>query len=182
MPYQQLTLNERYHIQALCQQRVSICEMARQLQRSKSTISRELKRFDGQVYSALAAQKATDKRRRLALKATKMSDRMIATIRGLIGDWTPQAIAARLAAEGAFFRVSHETIYRYIYADKAAGGCLYRALPRKGKRYKYERSCSDLQGKIGNRRSIHDRPPPLINAAKQGILKPTPSMASKAAY
>ena len=58
MSYTQLTQDERYHIQYLSRH-CTIAEIAKQLNRHKSTISREIKRhcIQGQQYSAEKAQK-----------------------------------------------------------------------------------------------------------------------------
>ena len=58
MSYTQLTQDERYHIQYLSRH-CTIAEIAKQLNRHKSTISREIKRHctQGQQYSAEKAQR-----------------------------------------------------------------------------------------------------------------------------
>jgi IS30 family transposase len=51
--------------------------------------------------------------------------------------------------------ISHETIYQYIYAEKAAGGDLHRHLRcRKKRRERY--GGSDRRGRILNKRSIDE--------------------------
>ncbi|WP_148132458.1 helix-turn-helix domain-containing protein, partial [Neisseria sp. HMSC074B07] len=57
MSYTQLTQDERYHIQYLSRH-CTVTEIAKQLNRHKSTISREIKRhcIQGQQYSADKAQ------------------------------------------------------------------------------------------------------------------------------
>lgn len=71
-------------------------------------------------------------------------------------DWSPQQISGRLMAEEGI-RISHEHIYQYIYADKRAGGDLYRHLRCKKKRRKRYGSY-DRRGVIRNRVSIDERP------------------------
>ena len=58
MSYTQLTQDERYHIQYLSRH-CTVTEIAKQLNRHKSTISREIKRHctQGQQYSAEKAQR-----------------------------------------------------------------------------------------------------------------------------
>ena len=58
MSYTQLTQDERYHIQYLSRQH-TVTEIAKHLNRHKSTISREIKlyRIQGQQYSAEKAQR-----------------------------------------------------------------------------------------------------------------------------
>ncbi|HEZ4674463.1 TPA: IS30 family transposase, partial [Neisseria meningitidis] len=57
MSYTQLTQGERYHIQYLSRH-CTVIEIAKQLNRHKSTISREIRRHrtQGQQYSAEKAQ------------------------------------------------------------------------------------------------------------------------------
>ncbi|EOC03907.1 helix-turn-helix domain protein, partial [Neisseria meningitidis NM1482] len=58
MSYTQLTQGERYHIQSLSRH-CTVTEIAKQLNRHKSTISREIRRHrtQGQQYSAEKAQR-----------------------------------------------------------------------------------------------------------------------------
>ncbi|HEZ6294808.1 helix-turn-helix domain-containing protein, partial [Neisseria meningitidis] len=58
MSYTQLTQGERYHIQYLFRH-CTVTEIAKQLNRHKSTISREIRRHrtQGQQYSAEKAQR-----------------------------------------------------------------------------------------------------------------------------
>ena len=42
-------------------------------------------------------------------------------------DWSPEQVAGRLR-RAQELAISHETIYRYVWADKRAGGQLYRHL------------------------------------------------------
>ena len=51
-------------------------------------------------------------------------------------------------------KVSYQTIYRYLYADKENGGALYLHLRRRGKKYRKRR----LGAPISNRRFIEERP------------------------
>ena len=54
--------------------------------------------------------------------------------------------------------ISHETIYRHVYADKAAGGNLYQQLRCQKKRKKRYASGRDRRGQIVGRRPISERP------------------------
>lgn len=56
-------------------------------------------------------------------------------------DWSPEQIAGRLPIDfpdHGRTRVSHETIYAYVYADKRAGGTLYTHL-RQGHKQRFKR-------------------------------------------
>jgi len=72
-------------------------------------------------------------------------------------DWSPEQIAGWLRRQGQL-RISHETIYRWIWADKGAGGTLYRHLrgARKQKRKRY--GAYDSRGRPAGKRPITTRP------------------------
>jgi len=52
----------------------------------------------------------------------------------------------------------HETIYRFIYADKLSGGTLYQHLRVLRKNYRKRYGSHDSRGKINNRVCIEERP------------------------
>ncbi len=54
--------------------------------------------------------------------------------------------------------MSHETIYRHIYADKAISGDLYKSLRCQRKRRKRYAGGRDRRGQILSRRPIAERP------------------------
>lgn len=53
--------------------------------------------------------------------------------------WSPDQISGRLKLNGIY--VSHASIYRYIWADKKAGGRLYAYLRHRGKKYNHRERC-----------------------------------------
>jgi len=55
-------------------------------------------------------------------------------------------------------RISLETIYLHIWANKNQGGDLYMHLRHQIKGYRSRKVSHSLRGKIKNRVSIHDRP------------------------
>ncbi len=55
-------------------------------------------------------------------------------------------------------KLSHETIYKHIWADKQAGGDLYKHLRRQGKKYDKRRNGKSARGQIKVRVSIDKRP------------------------
>lgn len=54
------------------------------------------------------------------------------------------------------YRLSYNSLYRYIARDKLANGTLYKSLPRKGKRYRYKDKIVSV--KINGKVSIDLRP------------------------
>jgi IS30 family transposase len=79
-------------------------------------------------------------------------------------DWSPEQIFGYYQNQGEKM-LSHESIYQYIWRDKAEGGLLYKHLRRacKSKKVYGKR---DLRGHIKNRVSIDERPPE-VNEKKE---------------
>jgi len=156
--YTQLTREERYQIYVLRQAGHKQCEIAVLLNRAKSTISRELRRNRGlrgyrprQAHAKAIARLAEKARPRFSSPLWPLVERLIRQ------DWSPEQISGRLEMEHDS-TISHETIYQYIYADKAAGGDLHGHLRCRKKRRKRYGSGRDRRGVIPNRTSIDDRP------------------------
>jgi len=55
-------------------------------------------------------------------------------------------------------RISHETIYQYIWRDKALGGQLWRHLRQAGKRRRKRYNAYDSRGRLAGKRHISERP------------------------
>jgi IS30 family transposase len=122
--YKQLQPEDRMMIASLRQQNFSIRRIAMVLQRSPSTISRELTRNSEQgTYASVNAQRSCHQRRNLGRPDRKLHSQyvlfgMVHTL--LCSRWSPEQIAltlARLYSKGHRLRVSHETIYNCIYAQ-----------------------------------------------------------------
>ena len=98
MSYTQLTQDERYHIQYLSRH-CTIAEIAKQLNRHKSTISREIKRYciQGQQYSAEKAQKQSRLTKQHRRKSYKLDSQLIQHIDTLIRrKLSPEQVCAYL--------------------------------------------------------------------------------------
>jgi IS30 family transposase len=81
--------------------------------------------------------------------------------RKLKEDWAPETIAQKLKADypdDDKMRVSHETIYRWIYSDAKNGGTLYKHLRRRRKKRRKQKRYGSgrrfIQGRVG----IAERP------------------------
>ena len=96
------------------------------LERDKSTISRELRRNRGlKGYRPKQAHHLAIARHH-AKASPRIDARVWEQVEALIRqEWSPEQIAGRLEREQGV-AISHEWIYQYIYADKRAGGELYR--------------------------------------------------------
>ncbi len=159
MSCSQLTENERYQIDAFIKAGFTQKEIADQLGRSPSTISRELKRnSDRRGYRPAQAQRLSSSRRVEAYKAIKLTDEVKTWIIDLIRqELSPQQVVDYLLRHKKL-SLHHETIYQLIYSDKANGGNLYQHLRIASKPYRKRYGSYDRRGKIKNRVDIDDRP------------------------
>lgn len=169
MKYHQLTENERYQIYALNKAGHAQQDIALLLQRSPSTISRELKRNTGlRGYRPGQAQRLSDNRRNRAHKARKIDDGVRHGIEILIRqELSPQQVVGYLERDRKLL-LHHETIYQLIYADKADGGDLYKHLRIASKPYRKRYGSYDRRGKIPNRRGIEERPAIVESRSRMG--------------
>jgi len=150
MDYTHLTREERYQIYVLKKAGHKQSEIAKLLNRSGSTISRELSRNQGRRgYRPKQAQAKAEDRR--AINARRVDDDVWQVAQEkLLMHWSPEQISGHV-------NISPETVYQRIYADKQSGGLLWKNLrcqKKRRKRYgKIER-----RGQIPNRLFIEDRP------------------------
>lgn len=162
MSYKHLTEDERYQIDELLREGFSQLFIAGQLNRSPSTISRELQRNKGGRgwRPRQAHQKATERLvSRGASNVKRIDDSAWQYAQKHLQEdqWSPQQISGRLIQEG-MASISHETIYKYILTDKEFGGLLYSHLRCKKKRKKRYGSARSKRGAIPNRVDISLRP------------------------
>ena len=155
--YTQLTQEERYQIHALMKAGHSQTEIASVLGRDKSTISRELKRNQGQRgYRPKQAQELAGRRRQTAHHA-RISTAHWGRVEALLRqDWSPEQVSGWLVREEGN-AISHEWIYLYVYTDKRHGGDLYKHLRcQKPRRKRY--GSHERRGQIKDRVCIDERP------------------------
>ena len=119
--YSQITIEERCEMARLRTAGHSIRQVAASLDRSPSTVSRELKRNGSRTRGYLPAyadQQAHARRwqgSRLERDAV-LRDRVLSRLQQ---GWSPEQVVGRLALESGKKVISHETIYRFIYAQLA---------------------------------------------------------------
>lgn len=160
--YAQLTLAQRYQIQALSQQKCVQKDIAKQVGVSPATISRELARNrqtnSAQPYQAQIAQQRQEQvRQRQPYKLTgALKEQVFKHLRERL---SPEQISGVLALEDGQKRISHETIYQYIYRTKALEDqdLITYLRVRHRKRYK-KRGQAQKRGSIPNRVGIEHRP------------------------
>ena len=157
--YHHVTRDKRSQIEVLKARGCSIRSIAKQLGYDPSTMSREIKRNSGQRGYRLnqADRKARERRSRISQERKKMKPDLVSRVKEMIlAKFSPQQIVERLKIEGIF--VSHETIYKMVWADKKAGGTLYKHLRHYGKKYNKRSSGKAGRGCIPGRVDISERP------------------------
>ena len=157
--YTQLTKEQRYQISGLKRTGLNQRQIAEEVGVSKSTISRELRRNEGQRgWRPKQAQETAEERRRGQTPATRFSPEDLSCVEALIRkDFSPAQVSGRLSLEDVL-QISHETIYQHIYRDKASGGTLWSHLRCQKQRRKRYGSGQERRGMIKNRVSIDQRP------------------------
>lgn len=159
--YTQITLDERYTIYHERKQGKSCATIAQLLGRDRSTISRELKRNRCPSHGYYVVEKADSyaRNRRSNSRRNKHYDNADFTIvkKLLREKWSPEQISGYLRSI-RLRGISHETIYRYIWEDKASGGAIWedlrQSLKLRRKRYK----AYDSRGRLAGKRNISERP------------------------
>lgn len=156
--YKQLTSEQRYTISVLLQNRTKQKEIAKAINVSPSTVSREIRRNSGVRgrYNWETAQaNAVQTKRKKPGNHSINKDVMEEAKHLLVTEqWSPEQISGVLVKDGKY--ISHETIYRMIRKDKAEGGTLYKHC-----RHKLKRRARPVGGRrisIPNRTSISERP------------------------
>jgi IS30 family transposase len=161
--YDQLSLEERCTIARLREAGQSIRQIAAALDRSPSSISRELKRNGGRQigYRPSYAQQQTRARRWSGSRLERDDGLREAVLDRLSLGWSPEQVAGWLARQAGQAVISHESIYRFIYAqlrrtnDGAWRLYLPRAKAKRGWRGKRGGSPASF---IAERRPIAERP------------------------
>ena len=152
--YKQLTLKERYHIEAFCKLGFSARTMAGELGRSNKTISNELARCPSKAYCAEAAHQHMLECRSNAAKSSKCSTISKKTVRSLlVFGLSPEQIAGRMEAEEIANHLSCSTVYNLVKREK-----WQHLLARKGKAYKKRKGVEAGAKLIPGRVDISERP------------------------
>jgi IS30 family transposase len=179
-PVTRLSYRERCRIEDLLHAGWSQAQIARDLGRHRSTISREVHRnrtlrTNGSRYGADNAQSKADhaaRRPKPAKLGTNLRLRREVQDR-LLRSHSPEQIAARLREDfpdDPEMRVSHETIYQSIYVQSRGG--LKRELAkhlRTGRALrKPRRVTTERRGRIPGMVNISERPPEVEDRAVPG--------------
>lgn len=169
MSYKHLSLEERHYIEVSLKHDKTLTDIAEKLNRSQSTISREIRRNYGlRGYRHKQANQKAQERHETKEKSIKLTDEITRVIDAyILKDWSPEQISGRLKIDG-IINLHHETIYQYILADKQAGGDLYTHLRHQKKTYRKRYGSPRNRNGIPNRTDIDERPEAANNRARVG--------------
>ena len=161
--YEQLTLDDRCTIARLHEGGQSIRQIAAALDRSPSTISRELKRNHGTKvgYKPTYAQEQARARRWHGSRLERDDALRDLVLDRLAQGWSPEQVEGWLARQKSGPTISYESIYRFIYAQisRTNDGAWRRYLPRaKFKRGWRGRKGGSPASFIHRRVSVAERP------------------------
>lgn len=140
--YTQFTKETRVELAALLRAGHSFSDCASQLGMLKSSVTREVARnadADGRYTGAAAHKKYCERRTRAKITSLKIQcDPLLRAYirRRLARRDSPEQIAGRIARTGRYQRISHESIYTWIF-NEAPG--LKKQLRRIGTKGKYRR-------------------------------------------
>ena len=151
MSYHHLTTFERAKIEILLEYGFTQKSIAEHLGRSRSTISREIKRnSQNGSYKPEDAQQKYELRREKCGRTGKYSEKLARVINEKLRlTWSPEQIVGRLL-QGT---LSFKTIYRWIYQGRLVKQDL-TVLRHKGKRRKPQ----ETRGRFNVGKSIRERP------------------------
>ena len=165
-----LTLEEREVIAHMHRAGKMQTQIARRLGRSKSTVSCELRRNRSRNgYWAVAAQRKAERRRSERPWVAKMERPEVRRYvrERLRQRWSPDEIAGRSRSDFPYDRrqqISHQTIYTWIRAEKAAGRHWQRYLRRLGRK----RPDPEKRGRIRASVRIVGRPAVVDRRSRYG--------------
>lgn len=157
MSYTHLSASERfalYHYRS--KEHLSLDEIALKMNRSKSTISRELKRNSldkGDYLPDSAHLKMQIRRQQSKQKFMTIRLSVVAEVKQRLESYhSPEQISGRLQREGLAV-ISHETIYQMIYANYQGVGSyqsyLRRSHPKRRRRAGVKSKRGTIRGRVG---------------------------------
>ncbi len=175
MSYTHLTPCERNVIERMKRFGSSKAEIARMLGRDPSTISRELRRnrdadgYNPHWANLLYWKRREQKRLRYKTGDSRLMHRVVAKLKE---GWSPEQVCGRFRqheyAHDPRMWISHETIYRYVWADKRNDGTLWKYLRKKRNKYGKRGAGRHPNQWIRGRVSIDERPKVVTEQGRIG--------------
>jgi IS30 family transposase len=178
--YKRLAIQERENISRGLAQKKTMRAIAGEINRSASTISREIKRNSGKsgyrAYSASQrAKTAAASRREGKSRIAQLESLRRCVLEKLQEEWSPEEISKWIKIEYSWdmaMQISHEAIYQYIYV-LPRGGLKQTLIKALRQEHKYRRTqkggkTEENRGKIANMLSIEERPAEVADRAVPG--------------
>lgn len=165
--YGRLTFKERIEIEKLLGHSASYTEIAKTLNRNKSTIQREVTRQGKSVYKAFEGERlavsSVSNRRGSKTKMSRCADLEKYVLEKLQLRWSPRQISISLQRkfpENKAMQISHEAIYMYVYlhSKKELKNLLISELRQKRKYRGNVRRGADKRTTIQDPIRIDERP------------------------
>lgn len=172
-PYKQITDRERDVIQKMYYSGIKPGKIAAYLERHRSTITREIKRNKVHGYNAREAHEKSKSRRYRKSRILYSNGFLRMIVVDLLREKnSPEVIAFYLRKYFPFEKISHETIYQWLYDRGLAGGYAFitllctkrRARQKRGNTYKNRR-------KDASKKNIRERPEEANNRSECGHLE-----------
>lgn len=174
MTYQQLTYADRIILITLKQQGFSVATIAKYMSRHRSTIYREVNRnrCNGvdTAYRAFRANRRAVARRRRSRRNSHYSEADFKPIKSLLRKkFSPEQIIGYMRKHKLInSKMSHETIYQYIWRDKKNGGDLWTHLRQSSKLRRKRYKAYDSRGRLAQKRNISERPASIESRKYKG--------------
>lgn len=181
MAYKHLTIEEREVIQRGLWEKKSIRQIAKEISRPHSSVSREINKNiprERRVYAPRLAHERALKNRKNRGRKDRLKDESVRSyvINHLKERWSPEQISGRIKSDIGE-AISHEAIYQFIYAQIHQNGygyvkpeCedlrLYLRRRRKRRIHKNSRRCQRIFKPKGV--SIDERPPVVDERSRIG--------------
>ncbi len=175
MSHKHLTIEEREVIAEMIFAGYKKVEIAKQLNRSPSTVGRELKRNQDsrKKYSASKADRKSKRRRKEGKLPWRLDYGPLKefVIDKLKEKWSPEQIAGQLPIlfpANKKMRISIESIYAWIRGNKSVGGPMYKHLRQARKKRRKRYGTGESRGQIANRKLLQQRPGSANNRTRFG--------------
>jgi IS30 family transposase len=180
MSFTHLTQQQRICIFHQGNVNFSKAEIGRRIARHRSTIGRELRRFRKhpswpyfrQYFPDLADTMARENRAKPRGPRWVRHGPLLEYVLEKLGlEWSPEQIAGRLLidhGDDERMRISHQTIYNYISADRQAGGTLWKHLRQSHKTRRKAYGSGTRRSRIPERVGIEDRPAAVESRKEAG--------------
>ena len=180
MEYRHLTAQERYLILHHKSNGYSLRQIGEMLNRSASTISRELRRNvsgDGR-YRPDTADSYAKTRRWRCRRGSQFDAQDIELVQRLVQrKWSPEQISRRLRKLRQL-DIGTATIYRLLARERAQGGSSWLQLRQLSHRYRKGYRVVDRRGRMQGKRPLGERPPGATDRSEAGHLEGDTVMGS----